>query len=178
MDLNDTTSACAQRLIAKLQRYTIITPTCHHYTGVLSKKGYGYINTCDYSSGKRKTINAFAHRIAHELAHGPIPNGLCVLHTCDVPCCVNPMHLTLGTNDDNIRDMMRKGRSSKGKKRPNAAVVRGEQHGEAKLNNNVVLTIRDMAASGVRGCDIAQQLGISRQTVSKIVLRQQWKHLP
>lgn len=53
---------------------------------------------------------AYAHRVAWELTYGPIPNGLRVLHTCDNPRCVNPGHLMLGTQSDNIADSMRKGR--------------------------------------------------------------------
>lgn len=54
----------------------------------------------------------FAHRLAWELYRGSIPIGLFVLHRCDVPCCVNPEHLFIGSQSDNAKDMFRKGRSN------------------------------------------------------------------
>jgi hypothetical protein len=68
----------------------------------LAKNGYGKI----WINGKTKGT----HRVAWELIYGSIPNGLNVLHRCDVPSCVNPYHLFLGTNSDNIKDAFRKGR--------------------------------------------------------------------
>ena len=67
-----------------------------------SAKGYGQIN----SGGTM----ARAHRVAWELSNGPIPKGVCVLHKCDVPICVNPSHLFLGTLKDNFDDAVAKGR--------------------------------------------------------------------
>ena len=69
-------------------------------------RGYGVIT----QGGKRRG----AHRVAWELTRGPIPEGLCVLHRCDVPGCVNVEHLFIGTRDDNNRDMTSKGRRKNG----------------------------------------------------------------
>lgn len=80
------------------------TETCWLWTATLSNKGYGKIGVCN----PRRV--ASAHRVAWELTHGPIPDGLWVLHKCDVRACVNPSHLFLGMAKDNTDDMNRKGR--------------------------------------------------------------------
>lgn len=75
---------------------------CWNWTGFINPKGYGQL------SFKRRTVRA--HRLAWALAYGPIPDGLCVCHRCDNRRCVRPDHLFIGTNLDNMRDMVAKGR--------------------------------------------------------------------
>ncbi len=77
---------------------------CWFWTVALHGSGYGIF-------GIGKTTYR-AHRISWTLKRGPIPKGLFVLHKCDVRACVNPSHLFLGTNQDNVNDMIRKGRNS------------------------------------------------------------------
>jgi hypothetical protein len=86
------------RLWAKVDK----TPTCWLWRGAKSR-GYGRF--------KVDTVHApRVHRIVWELTHGPIPTGLSVLHRCDTPACVNPAHLFLGTQRDNVYDAIEKGR--------------------------------------------------------------------
>jgi hypothetical protein len=110
-------------------------------------------------NGKKQNI----HRIFYEKYKGPIPQGLHVLHTCDTRACINPDHLFLGTQNDNMHDMAQKGRSTYGEKHPNA-----------KLTESQVLEIRFMLGTLL---DIAEKYGISRNNVSLIKNRKRWKHL-
>ena len=114
--------------------------------------------------------NHGASRISWEIHFGPIPEGLFVCHSCDNPPCVNPRHLWTGTNEDNIRDRHRKGRSSGGRQS-------GETNPQAKLTSTDVKRIRLEAASGRKQVDIAQEYQISQQQVSKIVLLERWRNL-
>jgi hypothetical protein len=70
---------------------------------------YGNMTIGSSIDGSRKTIAA--HRASYIAYNGDIPNGLWVLHQCDIPCCVNPDHLSLGTRQDNVDDREAKGRN-------------------------------------------------------------------
>ena len=80
---------------------------CPLWLGYVTHKGYGQMS---FPNGKRKTV----HRVAYQEYKGPIPEGLCVMHTCDVRCCINPDHLRAGTNQDTMDDMNKKGRHKNG----------------------------------------------------------------
>lgn len=86
---------------------------CWEWTGGLFKHfPYGKFNAGRLPGGKQRTV--YAHRFAYELWVGAIPKGLQVLHRCDNPACVNPAHLFVGTQLDNMRDMIAKGRNNNG----------------------------------------------------------------
>ena len=87
------------------------TDDCWNWIGCLNAGGYGYTSIC---KGKKKVRNIVAHRRAYELFVGPIPDDFLVLHKCDNPPCVNPNHLFIGTQKDNVADMFRKGRQKNG----------------------------------------------------------------
>lgn len=96
-----------QTLTERLERHSIPEPNsgCWLWTGAYSDGGYGLLDA--KIAGRRETR---AHRVSYHAFVGPIPVGLFICHRCDVPCCVNPDHLFLGTPLDNTRDMIRKGR--------------------------------------------------------------------
>lgn len=143
------------------------TGDCWLWTGPVMKNGYGQT--------ARHYRRILTHRYAYELAHGPIPEGMCVCHTCDIRRCINPNHLFLGTVADNNRDMRAKGRSG-WQVNPDCR-ARGSQHGRAKLTESDVLAIRDLVQAGNRRVEVAAQFNVSIPLVHKIMSREIWKHV-
>lgn len=127
---------------------------CWLWTGSSNPDGYGNL----WSGGKM--INA--HRVSWSLYRGAIPDGLHVLHKCDVPQCVNPDHLFLGSHADNMADRAAKGRNG---------------CGAAKLSAADVLKILALKGQMLQR-EIGAMFGVSKQSVSYIHARQTWKHLP
>lgn len=123
-----------------------------------------------------------AHRVAWTLLRGPIPDGQHVLHRCDTPPCVNPDHLFLGSQGDNVRDMTAKGRQARGDRHwmrlHPERVARGEQNGSAKLTADSVRAIRERyAAGGLSLRRLAHTYGVSHTTIGEIVRGEKWGHL-
>lgn len=112
-----------------------------------------------------------AHRIAYQLVKGRIPEGLLVCHTCDNPSCCNPIHLFLGTALENQQDMVQKGRSTKGRRRPGTG-PQGTRNSHAVLGLGDVALIR-IASGSTR--TIAAHFGISKSQVHNIRSGAQWK---
>lgn len=108
------------------------------------------------------------HRVAFEALVGPIPEGLVVRHTCDVPRCVNPDHLLPGTIADNVRDCVERGRK---------AVLRGSANARSKLTEDEVREIRRLATGGVKQRDIAARFGVNQRLVWGIAHGDRWAHL-
>ncbi|MCK9496739.1 MAG: HNH endonuclease [Dehalococcoidia bacterium] len=125
-------------------------------------KGYGQFN--------RDGRPVPAHRVSYELAHGPVPDGLFVMHRCDNRACVRPEHLAPGTPAENTADMDNKGR------RINVPQV-GESHGCARLTEEEVIEIRRRVSTGEKSRLVAADYGVSRETVSAIKTGRLWKHL-
>lgn len=105
-----------------------------------------------------------AHRLSWMIANGPIPDGMVIRHRCDVTGCVNPKHLELGTQDDNIADMI-------GRKRHTI----GERNRHAKFTAEQVMAIRAMDEPDAV---IAKRLGVWATTIRDIRIGKKWKHLP
>lgn len=108
-----------------------------------------------------------AYRVAYEVAVGPIPPGLMVRHLCNNPGCVRPDHLAVGTQKDNMRDMVDAGRSTL-----------GERSANAKLTTHDVLEIRRLSRIGTRQAELARRFGVHPSNVSLIVAGKAWPHLP
>ncbi len=105
-----------------------------------------------------------------------IPVGWCVCHTCDVPGCVNPAHLFLGTMADNTRDMIAKGRMVIATNRFNT-VLRGLRVGSAKLTEPQVVEIRRRAAGGEPSSKLGSEYGVDSSTIRQIVRGEIWQHV-
>ena len=126
--------------------------------------GYGRVAILRTGRG---SLRFFIHRLSYEHFHGPIPKSAVVCHSCDNRWCCNPDHLFLGTQAENLRDMVRKGRSRT-----------GERHHNVKLSETDVMEIKRLAAGGsILQRAIAAQYGIAQPTVSDIVTGRKWKHL-
>jgi len=132
---------------------------CWLWTANHSGSGYGGIRS--------KAKKLLAHRVSWELYKGPVPDGLCVLHKCDVRLCVNPAHLFLGTKADNAADMVKKGRSSRGERRFNAVLKEAD-----------VRSIRaKYAAGGITQQRLAVEFKVSQTTINKIISQKIWSHV-
>ena len=105
-----------------------------------------------------------AHRAAWDITYGKIPAGLYVLHRCDVRSCIRPVHLFLGTCEDNLKDC-----SEKGRMHP------GEANGQAKLTENQVREAHIRLAAGESQRSIARSFGISYSAIWKIKHGLKWR---
>lgn len=130
---------------------------CWEWTASCDTSGYGGIRV-----GKMQRTN----RVSYELSFGKIQNGLFVLHHCDNRKCCNPAHLFLGTNQDNVDDMIRKGRH---------ADFRGEKNPSCKLSDAKVSEVRQRYQSlgFFRGVvtQLSREFDLSRRQILRIVLR-------
>ena len=142
--------------------FTKFEDRCWMWCGAKDRDGYGHIKV----KGKLRV----AHRLSWEIYIGPIPEGLNVLHHCDTPPCVNPAHLFLGTDRDNTRDMIAKGR------RHNSPAV-GEQVGSSKLTEEQIQEIRRLYYPGVNQKELGLRFKVAQSAISKIVTKKNWKHI-
>lgn len=125
-----------------------------------------------------------AHRVSFTIHIGPIPDGLNVLHKCDVRGCVNPEHLFLGTQSDNLRDMVQKGRNfflagdDHPFRRDVTLVARGERASKSKLTEKQVLDIRKLSSSGAATrSQLSQMFGVTPRSICDVLNRKSWTHV-
>jgi hypothetical protein len=144
----DLSEACVARFHSKYNK----TADCWLWQAGRYHHGYGMVSV-GRKGGRQR--NSYAHRVAYVLAKGPIPRGLVVMHACDNRACVNPAHLSLGTQGDNVRDAARKGHYSI--PHPTSSV--------RKLSDGDVRAIRMSFASGDA---LARCYGVSKSTISFI----------
>ena len=120
----------------------------------------------DYGEFRLNGKMVYAHRLAWSLRYKrKIPEGMYICHHCDNKGCVNPRHLFLGTQADNMRDAVEKGR-----------IAQGEDHGRSKLTKAQVILIKKIYPA-VSQRLLARVFGISNQQISNIVNGKMWQHL-
>lgn len=143
-------AASGRTMLERLEYFSVPEPNsgCRLWLGATDAAGYGKI--------RHYGPMAAAHRVSWQIAFGPIPNGLIICHKCDVPACINPAHLFLGTHADNAADRDIKGRR---------IAPRGERNPLSKLTAAEVRSIRLDAR---RQADIAFDFGIGQAHVSAI----------
>jgi len=172
-------------LAERFWSFVLKTETCWLWQSYRNDQGYGQYRIKD--SGRK----IYAHRLAYELTYGLILPGLFCCHHCDTPHCVRPGHLFLGTQRDNMRDMMNKQRNMHvvcpellargerhGRRLHPERYPRGEQQFLAKLTETRVQEIRAMYANNQGGYrTLARIFGVSPTLIRYIVLRKIWTHV-
>jgi hypothetical protein len=141
------------------ERYTPEPNTgCWLWLMRCDKKGYGVAFFGENRGGQ------LAHRVIYREFVGPIPDGMFLCHKCDTPCCVNPAHMFIGDNTDNVQDMARKGRKA-------------QPDFEIKVTPDIVRELRAEADGGTNLHELSRRFSIPRTTVRQIVRRRSWKHV-
>jgi hypothetical protein len=148
----------AERFWKKVEK----TDGCWTWTGGKDVNGYGRM-----SQGRRGLRPVLVHRVSWELHHGPIEEGLGVLHRCDTPACVRPDHLFLGSQADNMKDCASKGRNA-----------RGERSASAKLTEADVIAAREEhRAGGVSYSALARRYNMTPSAMRDVVTGRRWPHI-
>ena len=147
--------------LIRFERFVMPEPNtgCWLWLGYCDKDGYGHFSV------DRSVAPVGAHRVSYEFYRGPVPRHLLVLHKCDVPACVNPDHLFVGTQKKNIADMYRKGRGPRRK---------GEMNPRARLSDEDIRAIR-LSAENQNA--LARRFGVTQSNISRIKSMKNWTHV-
>lgn len=146
-----------KRLLEKIEK----TKYCWNWKGFRRPDGYGQI-----SEGGRQGKSLLCHRVSWEIFRRKIPKDIFVLHTCDNRKCVNPKHLYLGTQLDNMRDAKKRNRIPKGEKRWNSKLCEKDIH-----------KIKEIRNRGFSFIKIGNIFNVSKETVRSIIMGRTWSHL-
>ena len=130
---------------------------CLEWPGYRATRDYGHFT---YRNKLRK-----AHIVSYEIHVGPIPPGMVIRHKCDNPPCVNPRHLQIGTQAENVRDAVERGRWPT-----------GETNSQAKLTESQVLEIRELAKTTPLNI-LAEKYSVDSSQAWRIVNRKTWRHI-
>lgn len=146
------------QFVEVLRRPDLDIGPCLEYQGCRNEKGYG--------RATRNRVSVYIHRYAYEQIHGKLAPGIDVLHRCDNPPCAQDSHLFEGTNLDNIRDSMNKGR------RP-----MGERHHNARLAPTDIPAIRKLLAQHYSQREVAARFGVTQTAISAVATGRRWAHV-
>ena len=144
---------------ARFMRFIDASGSCHVWTGSSDPHGRGRFALRRYPT--------LAPRVAYRIANDRDPGALSVLHRCDNPRCVNPAHLTLGTQSDNLKDAASKGRTARGSKN-------GQCRKAGKLNEHNVREIKRAIMAGAKTSSLAAQYGVGQSQISNIKSNSKW----
>lgn len=153
-------------LAVRLCRYSENGPNgCTNWTMCTNKDGYGIMGTGSRLDGTNRSV--VTHRVSAAVWLGfSLKSPFKVLHKCDNPACINPDHLFIGTQADNVADREAKGRTAKG------------EMSRSNFSPSDVLEIRRAYANGTSIKELANRYSVHWNTIDKIVLRQRWGHVP
>lgn len=168
------------RDIERFWLYVKKSDGCWEWQSTKGSGGYGMF----WFQGRTRPAHKISYIIDHGIGYMDIPSNLFVCHECDNRRCVRPDHLWLGTNDDNMADMVAKGRSPKGDRNASriagGAYQRGQLNGRAKLTPEQVLDIRSRPIIRRYGhwTALAREFGVDPVTIQMAAKGRKWKHLP
>jgi len=149
----------SQRPVSELVDMSAGPDECWPWLGFIENHGYGRV--------RRDGRFILAHRFVYEEMVGAIPDDLDLLHSCDSPPCCNPSHLFPGTHQDNMRDMVLKGRAQR---------LRGSEKPQAIIDEAIAAKIKERLMDSL-ATTVANELGVSLHIVYDIKSGKTWKHV-